>query len=61
MLPAPQPTPPRRSARRRWAACYRGTEPAEALDARDREDLIYDLHALGWTDLQIALHTRTTS
>lgn len=42
-------------------ACRRGHEPAEALTPSEREHLIYDLWAAGWTDLETAVHTRLTT
>jgi hypothetical protein len=42
-------------------ACRRGHLPAEILDQTDREHLVYDLWAAGWTDLEIATHTRMTT
>lgn len=49
-----------RSGRLLWRACCAGTEPAEALDPRDREDLVAELVARGWTVRQIAAHCRMT-
>lgn len=46
------------------AACWRGDEPAEALAPVDPgavEHLVYDLWVQGWTDVEIATHTRMTS
>lgn len=47
------------------ARCRRGDEPAEALLAagmRDTHDrLIRELWAAGWTDVEIAAHTRHTT
>lgn len=43
-----------------WQDCCAGKEPAEALDPRDREDLVAGLVERGWTDLEIAAHTRMT-
>lgn len=44
-----------------WKQCLAGEEPAEILSARDREDLVYVLvHELGWTDREVAAHTRMT-
>lgn len=64
-LPAPQaPDTTHPSRRRLWAACWRGEEPAETLALVDGalvEQLFYDLWALGWTDAQIAQHTRHTT
>jgi hypothetical protein len=53
-------TPPRSGALL-WTACCAGREPAEALDPRDREDLVADLDAAGWTLHEIAVHTRMTT
>lgn len=44
-----------------WAACCAGREPAESLDARDREDLVADLVGRGWTDREVAVLTRMSS
>ncbi|GAB3670460.1 hypothetical protein GCM10027597_01770 [Saccharopolyspora tripterygii] len=57
-LTNPPTAPTARSPQRRWRACCRGELPAEALSTRDREDLVAELHTRGWTDAQIALHTR---
>ena len=38
-----------------------GDEPAEALDTDLRELLVTTLHARGWSDVQIAAHTRQTT
>ncbi len=48
--------PEQRSKYDRWAACCQGRFPAEVLSTRDREDLIVDLHTLGWSDVEIAEH-----
>jgi hypothetical protein len=51
----------RRSEWRLWKRCWDGLEPAESLTTRDREDLVWDMvHQLGWTDREIAEHTRMT-
>jgi hypothetical protein len=42
-------------------ACRRGTQPAELLDPAQREHLVYDLWCDGWTDVEIATHTRMTT
>lgn len=52
--------PASRSHARLWLAACAGSEPADALPTRDREDLVYDLWSCGWTDQDIALHTRMT-
>lgn len=43
-----------------WMKCWEGTEPAEALSMRDREDLVWHLHEQGLTDVEIGEHTRIT-
>jgi hypothetical protein len=54
---------PIRHLRRSNSLLYRlalaGREPAEALTTEDREHLIRTLVEDGWTDLEIADHTRT--
>ena len=60
-LTNPPTAPTARSPQRRWRACCRGELPAEALTTRDREDLVAELHARRWTDVQIATHCRMTS
>ena len=47
------------SVRRRAAAA--GTLPAEALNQRERDALITHLHHLGWSDTDIAEHTRLST
>lgn len=44
-----------------WKACCAGLEPAEALDVRDREDLVAALVFRGWTDVEIAVLTRMST
>lgn len=44
----------------RYRLCLAGREPAEVLNGRQRYLLLAELHALGWTDLDIAIHTRWT-
>jgi hypothetical protein len=39
-------------------ACWKGDLPAELLRPGDRDQLIYDLWKEGWTDAQVAVHTR---
>lgn len=56
---APDATP--RSDLALWRDCCAGVEPAEALHTRDREDLVAGLVERGWTDQQIATHTRMTT
>jgi hypothetical protein len=60
------PTPPRPDVRalsnqRLRALCWRGELPAELLDRRDRERLLRELWAAGWTDVEIATHTHMTT
>ena len=43
-----------------YRACMDGQLPAEELPAYLRARLLTQLHALGWTDLEIAVHTRMT-
>lgn len=56
-----RPTAGVRSGLHLWRACCTGAEPAEALDTRDREDLVATLVERGWTDLEIALLTRMST
>jgi hypothetical protein len=52
-------TRPRHSARASLVrAVLAGREPAEALPRREREDLMCAWHDAGWTDVEIAAHTR---
>lgn len=44
-----------------YSAARDGHEPAEALTPNDRDRLFLRLHALGWSDTDIAQHTKTTS
>lgn len=60
-MPALPKVPGRRANKARWTAACNGTLPAEALPTRDREDLVYDLHQLGWSDVEIAEYTRMTT
>jgi len=46
---------------RRYALARAGDLPAEALPTRERERLVADLAALGWTDAEIAEHTHQTT
>jgi len=43
-----------------YALCLAGHLPAEILPSGRRRLLIHELHTLGWTDLEIASHTRMT-
>lgn len=60
-LTAPPDPPESRSRYERWRKCCHGEVPAEALSARDREDLIAELHALRWSDVEIAEHTKLST
>ncbi|MBV9010647.1 MAG: hypothetical protein JO272_01130 [Pseudonocardiales bacterium] len=44
-----------------YAAALHGHTPAEALVPADQQRLLTELWARGWTDVQIATHTRWTS
>jgi hypothetical protein len=56
-----RPTAGVRSGVLLWHACCTGREPAEALDVRDREDLVEALVERGWTDVEIAVLTRMST
>ena len=64
-LRAPEPPPTRLpSSRRFWGMCWRGELPAEALavvDPKLADQLIFDLWRLGWTDTELADHTKHTT
>lgn len=63
MMPAvhgrPVPSKPQSRARL-IAACWAGREPAELLDPRERELLLFELWQDRWTDAEIAQHTSMT-
>lgn len=44
-----------------YAAALAGREVAEALTPPDRAGLVRELHRRGWTDVEIAQHTRMTT
>ncbi|MCI2421486.1 hypothetical protein MOQ72_29035 [Saccharopolyspora sp. K220] len=44
-----------------YRSCLLGKQPAEILDTTARERLVAELHALGWTDAEIAAHCRMTT
>lgn len=50
-----------RSDERLFAEAMQGLHPAEALPKHLRHRLVWELHNFGWTDLQIAEHTRQTT
>jgi hypothetical protein len=52
---------PPATAQLRLKRCRAGTEPAEALPQQEREQLVTELWAAGWTDVEIAQHTRMTT
>lgn len=56
-----QATAGARSGQLLWRACCAGREPAEALDPRDREDLVASLVERGWSDVDIAVLTRMST
>jgi hypothetical protein len=45
---------------RLYQLCLEGRRPAEELPAYLRDRLLTRLHAQGWTDLDIAVHTYMT-
>lgn len=51
---------PRPSPTGRYRAALAGQTPAETLRVDERERLVATLHRCGWTDAQIAAHTRMT-
>lgn len=44
-----------------WSLALAGDWPAEALSTADRQALVLVLHQQGWTDVEIAAHTRMTT
>lgn len=44
-----------------WWMAMDGNLPAEALRPLDRHVLVLVLHQKGWTDVEIAAHTRMTT
>ncbi len=59
--PIPERTSSGMRPSRLRAACWRGDLPAEVLETGDRETLVHDLWSAGWTDVEIAIHTRMTT
>lgn len=41
--------------------CRAGFEPAELLTTGARGQLVYELWARGWTDVEVAVHTRMST
>jgi hypothetical protein len=52
---------PPTTSRQRLDKCLAGLEPADALSRRDRERVVRRLWSEGWTDVEIAVHTRMTT
>jgi hypothetical protein len=46
---------------RLYQACLDGREPADILRSSWRDELVHKLHRRGWTDVEIATHTRMTT
>ena len=44
-----------------WRLALNGDWPADALSTTDRAKLVGILHGRGWTDVEIAVHTRMTT
>lgn len=42
------------------ALCWAGKLPAETLTRKERDLLLFELWAKGWTDLQISAHMKLT-
>ena len=57
---APVPGKPIPDARL-YLECLAGREPAELLRPSYREELVIELHRLGWTVVEIATHTRMST
>lgn len=56
------PVPPRPPTNDRLLkACWAGQEPAEALPRGERDLLLFDLWRQGWTDQEIAIHTKLST
>lgn len=43
-----------------YRGCLSGQLPAEGLTTTDREQLLRVLYRRGWSDLEVAVHTRMT-
>jgi hypothetical protein len=54
-------TPPPPTNRALYRRCLDGSEPAESLSMEWRERLLRILHNRGWTDCEIAVHTRMST
>jgi hypothetical protein len=59
-VPADAPTPRAYGEEQQIRMAIQGLLVAEELPTKARERLFAELHALGWTDLEMAEHTRTT-
>lgn len=44
-----------------YRRCMDGHEPAESLPQNERARLVLILHNRGWTDVQVATHTRMST
>lgn len=44
-----------------WRLALAGEWPADALSTLDRQALVLILHQRGWTDVEIACHTRMST
>jgi len=44
-----------------YRKCLDGHEPAESLPTLERQRLLLVFHNRGWTDIEIAIHTRMTT
>ena len=59
-VPADLPAPRAYGEEQQIRMAMQGLLVAEELPTKARERLFTELHALGWTDLEMAEHTRTT-
>ena len=53
--------PERRGDRALYVLARSGRLPADALPTHVRWQLVVDFHSIGWTDVDIAEHTRMTT
>jgi hypothetical protein len=44
-----------------YRQCRAGFEPAELLTTGARGQLVHELWTLGWTDVEVAVHTRMST
>lgn len=60
--PAPErPGTAPRALRKLFDQCRGGVLPAEILPAYARDWLVHELHGMGWSDVEIATHTRMST